>query len=361
MNLKPLYISTIVLTILASITYFVKSADSSHAADSRVGQTISADTSLRGVAKIAIQADMQSLTFEYSTDTNNWLLQESYNLPADMSRIGSTITKITDSRLERVASSNPDRIAEFGFNGNAITLSDASDNTVIALELGRETDTGKQLVKFAGEDIAFLINDQIALDSNAIAWLDKTLVKYEQDDVLAATITLLDNSSLNVTRTASTEDWQTTQQLPEGKELDQSALSSAINKFASSSFTDLAETTDEAVTAAQESSIQINLTFADESTLNLTIGQRPEVKVTKEVETLNEDGETVTEIQEEVETPSGPAYLFASSSNTENPINGYMKKAAFEIATYQFTSLPKTLDELLKDIPEPAVEAEASE
>ena len=66
---------------------------------------------------------------------------------------------------------------------------------------------------------------------------------------------------------------------------------------------------------------------------------------------FNENGEKTSSMEEQVETPAGPVYLFITSAKETDPINRYMDLAAFEIAEYHFTSLPSGLDDLLKDAP----------
>ena len=83
------------------------------------------------------------------------------------------------------------------------------------------------------------------------------------------------------------------------------------------------------------------------------------MKIEKEVEKEDENGEKTTEMEEEVVTPEGPVYFFISSSDAGDPVNEYMRRSAFEVSSYQFTSLPESLDDLISDAPEPVEEPPA--
>ena len=96
--------------------------------------------------------------------------------------------------------------------------------------------------------------------------------------------------------------------------------------------------------AAKENSHQFTLKLSNGDSYNYSIGRQPEVKIEKEVQKEGENGETTTEMEEEVVTPEGPVYYFITSSDGEDPVNAYMDRAAFEASSYQFTSLPDSLD-----------------
>jgi hypothetical protein len=61
-----------------------------------------------------------------------------------------------------------------------------------------------------------------------------------------------------------------------------------------------------------------------------------------------------------VETiPAGPVYAFITTSDPAAPINALMKKRAFQIYDWNFTSLPQKPDELFEPIPAPPKDAKA--
>ena len=179
----------------------------------------------------------------------------------------------------------------------------------------------------------------------------KKLVDFEADDVTA-----IEPRSRMATKSTSRgnadSDWESAT-LPEGKILNQSSIGQIASRLSDLTFTATAEIDDENVVAAKENSHKFTLKLNNGDSYEYSIGRQPEVKVEKEVQKEGENGETTTEVEEEVVTPEGPVYYFITSSNSEDPVNAYMDRAAFEASSYQFTSLPDTLDKLLSDAPDP--------
>lgn len=359
MNLKNLYLSTAVLAVLAVITYFVKNSDSSVPQDPRVGTAIVTNDALDSVATLEMISGTESMTFNF--EDGQWYLLEQYNLPAESRQVTDLISKLKETKLERVASTNQKRIADFGFGIDYINLLDDQGQNVLSLDLGRETDSGKQLVRFGDEQVAFIADDTFTVNADPVSWLDKTLVDVESDSIRSASITLLDGETLEVGRETADAEWTTSNELPEGKQLDQSAIDRTLNRATTVRFNKLATLDAPEVTAAAANSYSISYSLEDGTEYSLNIGRRAEVRVEKEVESTNEEGETVTEMEEEVETPAGPVYVKIESSKENDPLNEYMSQTAFATNGTIFTSAPESLDSLLADIPAEEPEEESEE
>ncbi|MBK1877377.1 DUF4340 domain-containing protein [Pelagicoccus mobilis] len=352
MNLNKLYISTAALAVAAGITYFINNADNSQKEDPRVGTSIISNEDLDKVSTLEMISGNESLTFQYDSTVSAWLLQEKYALPADSQKVTDLVTQLKEAKLERVASRNPKRIADFGFEVDYINLIDDSDKSVLSLDLGRETESGKQLVRFADEEVAFISSESFSVDGDPVSWLEKELLSVERDEIRSANFKLENGDTLAVTRESDEADWTSVDTLPEGKQLDQGAITRALNRLVSIRFTNLADLTDPDYVAAKSHSYTIDYTLADGTTYTVLAGQRPEVRVEKEVETTNDAGETVTEMQEEVETDAGSVFVVLSSSKSDDPINEYMSRTAFTASSTLYTAAPESLDTLLADIPE---------
>ncbi|MDQ8205167.1 DUF4340 domain-containing protein [Pelagicoccus sp. SDUM812003] len=357
MNLKKLSLSTCVLAILAIVTYFVKNGDTSMPEDPRIGQGLVDLDTLPKTKSIEIKADDNQFELVMSSKESSWIMPDLHSLPVNMDTLGRFVTRLTDARLERIASRKPERIAELGFGSKSVAFKDENGSVLVSVKLGRETDTGKQIVKYGDEDLAFIADDQFSLNSDPLSWLDKSLLTIDRDAIRSARIELPNGESLSVARDSAEADWTTDDSLPEGKRLDQGAITRALNRFANVSFTQLAELDSDVVSDAAANSASFEITMDDEKSYSISIGRRPEVKTTKEVETENENGETVTETQEEVETPAGPVIIKIESSDGSDPINEYMDETAFEVASYLFSNVPQSLDSLLEDEPETEVDA----
>ena len=356
MNLKNLYISAGVLAVLAIITSFLNSSNSSPLLDERVGSSLVDASLLRTAAKAIVASNDQTLTIRNDSEAKQWVLEEKHDLPISYDRISQLASSITEAKLQRFVSENPDRIATYGFDtGSSIRFIDGEGKDIVAIDLGNETENGRQFIRYQGEAKAFLANATFNINSSADSWLEKSLVDLEADEITAIEATLQYGETLSVTRENESSDWQS-DALPEGKILNQSSIGQIASRLAGLSFTATADKDSDSVEAAKENSHSFNLTLKDGRSYRYTIGRQPEVSIEKPVEKEGENGETTTEMESEVVLPEGPVYFFIAAADSNDPVNGYMEKSAFEASSYQYTSLPDSLDTLLADAPEPVEE-----
>lgn len=360
MNIKNLYISAGILAVLAIITSFLNRSNNAPLLDERVGSSIVDAASLRDTAKIIVNSDGTEITLVNDPDQKIWILEEKHSLPTSYTRISQLARNVSDAKLQRLVSENPERIATLGFDGgDSVRFVDKMGNDIVAFDLGKETDNGRQFLRYKGEKKAFLVNTTFYIDSSLDSWLEKKLVSFEANEVTGITAILQNGDKLTVTRDNADTDWNTENSLPEKKILNQSSIGQIASRFAGLSFTATADKDDPNVIAAREHSHTFEIRLRDGKSYQYMIGRQPEVKIEREVEKEGDNGEKSTETEEEVITPEGPVYFFVSSSDENDPVNEYMKRSGFEVSAYQFTSLPNSLDALLTDAPEPVEETPA--
>ncbi len=353
MNLKNLYISAGILAILAVITSFLKTTDSAPLQDEREKGPLVDESKLAEAFQVRVTGSDGVVTIEKNDADSNWIVKERHDMPVSYSKLSSQVTSVVDASVQRLVTTNPERIESLGFDSKeSISFLDKDGNSIMSIDLGRQTDNGRQFFRYQGEEKAFLASSTFRIDDDADSWLAKKLVEVAQDDIRSIKATLENGETIELNREDKDSDW-TSETALEGKVVDDAAVDRAANRFSNMTFTKTAAKDDELVVAAKENSKSFLLGLADGKTLNFTIGQRPEVKVMKEVEVEGDDGEKKMEMQEEVETEAGPVYIFIESSEAEDHVNEYMAKAAFEVGSYQYTSLPESIATLFKDAPEP--------
>ena len=358
MNLKNLYISAGVLAILAIITSYLSSSNNAPLLDERVGSTLVDEALLRNAAKAIVNDDDKTLTLIADSANNRWTLEEKHNLPVSYSRISQLAQSITEAKLQRLVSENPDRIAELGFDtGTAIRFLDSDGNDIVSLELGKETDNQRQFLRYQGEEKAFLANTTFNIDSSPDSWLEKALVSFEAGDVVGIEARFQYGDEISVTRENAEAEWKS-EGLPKGKILNQSSVEQIASRLAGLTFSATANNDDDNVSAARENSHSFSLELEDGRNYSYTIGRQPEISIEKQVEKTGDDGEATTETESEIVTPEGPVYFFIAAADSSDPVNGYMEKSAFEASSYQYTSLPTSTDALFSDSPEPVEETQ---
>lgn len=361
MNLRNLYLSAGVLAVLAILTNFFKNKDAAYDEDPRIGTPIVLEASLRDTHSVTLKSDGETITIRRNETSGKWLLDQLYDMPVNMSSLSRLIGPLSNATILRLVTSKQERLDSLGFDrSESLEILDGNQQAVLSIALGKTTDDGRQFIRFADEDKAYLVSESIFLDSDANSWLDKQLVTFDAAQLRSIALDFEDGQQVTLQRENADATW-TSPDLPTGKQPQATSLSSLINRLASISFTKTAALDDTQVKAAREHSRKLELKLDNGTLYSIAIGRQPEVKVSKEVETENADGETITETKEEVETPAGPVYLFATVSDAEHPLNQYMAKAAFEISSYTFTSLPETLDDLLEDAPVEDTETDTAE
>ena len=362
MTLKKLYISTGILAVLAVITSLLNRPDSEPKRDPRVGESIVSAEILREANQIEFSSGNKSVTFVNQPDNKKWVVEERINMPADFSRLSRQIGHFLDGKLQKLVSTNPERISTFGFeSGDKVRFLDSSNGVIAELELGKEADGGRQFLRFSGEDKAFLITNSISLSVDPDSWLKKKLVEIPTNEVASIDIKLSGGEAFSADRDPEDDKSWLSESVPDGKELDGSAIDRLVARLTGLNFTSTTSSDAEEVAEAKNNSHSFVLSTKSGNAYTFALGRRPEIKVEKEVESMDEEGNAITEIEEVVEQEKGPTYLFIESSNPDDPINGYMASLAFEVAEYQFTNLPSTTDDLLQDAPEPKPEGAVEE
>ena len=104
------------------------------------------------------------------------------------------------------------------------------------------------------------------------------------------------------------------------------------------------------------------LTTFDGTTTTIAVGRKPEEKRPKKPDATPltsaatpppkpEDGSPAPPAKDEAlfdTIPAGPVYVFVTSSDEKAPVNALMKKRAFQVEDYVFTSLPEKPDDVFE-------------
>jgi len=358
MNLKHLYLLTAATALLALVAYFAKNADRSPDLDPRVGQSVLLDIERSEIAEVILDFDGEQITLRRrgQGESESWGVSELYDLPANTSKLKAMVDRLRDAVIERAATSRAERIATLGFGSETFTLRDSDGETMLQVQLGRVTDQNKQLLLFQDGETAFVASDSLGQDSILTNWLGR-LLDLDRDNILAATFPFPEGSSLSIQRKSALDDWSTQDALPEGMELDQGAIIRALNRLTSISADEILAPDDPQIQAAAAYQREVAMTLDDGTHYSIQLSQTPELRVSKQVESVNDEGETVTEEEEQVETPASPTFIKIFSSDPNHPLNEGSNRAGIAAGEHIYSSLPKALDELLTEV-EPAAEAE---
>jgi hypothetical protein len=375
MKLKTLLIVILALAVLAGGAYLLKRpGGTSASADNRVGEPLVAPALVERAARIDLSENGQTVRLRQSSP-GAWINESYHDFPADFSKLSSLVGSLTSAKVERLVTQNPDRIARLEFKDTRVALADAADKPLVTLTLGKNADGGGRFVKFDDITKAYLSRVSVWLDATARNWTDTTLLTFSQDDIAGVTLTFPSGEPLTLTRTDKAAAF-TTASTPAGQQVKASAVTSLLSNLASLRFTETnAPDAPEAI-GAREHARTITLKTFDGKTHTVSIGRQPERVVVKPdatkpdpalPSTLAAEAAKPAPLATEPEktgpaavvgpltdkVPAGPVFAFLTHSDASAPIHTLMKKRAFQVGEFIFTSLPADRASLFEPVPTP--------
>ena len=389
MRLKTLTICVAVLAVLSAVVYFAQRPGPAPSKDPRVGQPLADRTVVEKAAKLTVSDQGKTVTLTRNAD-GTWTDISYFDLPADFSKLSGFVGNLTEAKVDRFVTANPERLGRLDFKDTKIELLDSANKPLWQITLGKNSDVGGgRFIKFDDEKKAYLASLNAWIDTDAKSWANAELIALKPDDIAkveigfpaaAATTTepkmpATPATTIVVSRAKKDAPW-TADKTPANQKLKDDKISSVLSSLGSIRFTDTSDLTDPNVAAAKAHEREFKVTTFDGKTYTIAMGRKPEEKKLKpptdgktgpaalgKVEDLakaekSANGEKKTAetkpVAPEFETiPAGPVYVFISSSDANAPVNAMMKKRAYQIGDYVFTGLPQKPDELFEAAPPP--------
>ena len=414
MKLKTLALSVAVLLVLAVVAYFLQRPPAAAAMDARIGQPVFAAKSLEKTTRLRITDQGKTVLLAKQSD-GKWIDSSYYDLPADFSKLSRFIDDLANAKIQRLVTRSPERLARLDFKDTSIALLDSAGQALWAITLGKNAEGGGRFVKFDDEQKGYLANLSLFLDADAKNWADSLLVDLKPDDITGIEIGFETGEAVAASRARKEDAW-TAAKAPAGQRIKGDRITALLSSFGSLRFQDTADLTDAKVETARQHSRTVRLTTFDHKSITLKLGRKPEEKLEtgeRKPDTGKKDSATETggskpeagsqlaapkrageggepkaaslgstqnpepnlstAASAKVETlnpepaaapasqPPGPVYAFIASSDSAAPVNALMKKRAFQIYDWNFTSLPQKSDELYEPVPAPPPEEKKPE
>jgi hypothetical protein len=388
MKLQTLALTIAALVVLSALAFFVQRPPKPAGLDARTGQPVFDTKVLEKTARMRLTDQGRTVVLAKSPD-GKWAVSSYYDLPADVAKLGRFLDDLSNARIQRLVTRTPERLVRLEFKDTSIALLDAADQAIWKLTLGKDAEGGGRFVRFDDEQEGYLANLSAFLDSEAKNWVDSLLVSLKSDDLSGLEITFAGGDSVVATR-AKKEDAWTAEKAPAGQRIKSDRITSLLSSFASLRFQDTSDLTDAKAEAARKNSRMVRFTTFDRKTITVQLGRKPEEKIVKPAASGKTEGskESAPAIESKlvgtepaaspgatsepnaahaepaaapplakleeakVETiPAGPVYVFITDSDAAAPVNALMKKRAFQILDWSFTSLPQKPDEMFESTP----------
>jgi len=392
MKLKTLLLTIAALAVASAIVHFANRPTQPVSTDPRIGTPLVDRAMLEKAATLRFADQGKTVQFAKQAD-GSWHVVSYFDFPADYAKLTQFVGELRNAKIERLVSSNPERIARYEFKDTGFALLDGAGKELTAVTFGKNAEGGGRLVRFGNEPKAYLSRLSAYFDTEPRNWADAQLVNLKNDDVAQVEIGFADAPAL-VARRAKKEESFVAEKAPEGQRLKADKITSLLSSLSSLRFTDTNATDDANAVAARQHVRTFKLTTFDGKTLTVALGRKPEQKIIKTPEpakepqkngpaallakadekpkseaapgSANPEPETpnlkpdvaasgpAKALEPVTETiPAGPVFAFVTSADGKAPIDALMQKRAFQIYEYAFTGLPQKPDELFEAIPPP--------
>jgi len=387
MKLKTLIVCVVLLAVISAAVYIARRPAPAHRQDARIGQPLLDRSVAEQAAKLKLSDQGKTVILTRLSD-GTWQDTSYYDLPADFSKLSTFVGNLTDAKIDRLVTSNPERISRLEFKDTKIELLNAAGKALFSVTLGKNAETGGgRFIRFDDEQKAYLATLNAWMDTDAKSWAKAELLDVKPDDVAkvevgfagegASTAKQSTAHDLVFSRAKKDEAW-TCDQTPAHEKVKAERITSTLSSLGSLRFTDTNDPADANVAAAKAHERVFKITTFEGKTYTIAVGRKPEEKKLKapapttdgksgpaslgkmadlaKADVNKKDGEKKAEkpLAPEFETiPAGPVFAFITSSDTSAPINAMMQKRAFQVAEYVFTGLPQKRDELFEPAPNP--------
>ena len=142
---------------------------------------------------------------------STWRVASYHDMPADFAKLSTFVNNLTDAKLQRLVTSNPERIARLEFKDTKIELLDDSGKELWSATLGKSAETGGRFVRFGSEPKAYLANLQAYLDAEPKNWANSALLSLKPEDIAKIEMSFPGDDPVTVTRAKKDDAWTSPQ------------------------------------------------------------------------------------------------------------------------------------------------------
>lgn len=366
MKLKTLIVSVLVLAVLSVVAYFARRPAAPPSADARIGQPLVERTAIDQAQRLKLSDGGKTVELVRQTD-GTWRVASYFDLPADFGKLSGFVGSLTDAKVQRLVTSNAERIGRLEFKDTRIELLDGAGKAVFTLNLGKNAEVGGgRYVRYGDEAKAYLANFSAWLDSEAKNWANSELINLKADDVAKIEVSFPEGDAVTLNRAKKEDPW-TADRTPTGQHVKADRVSTLLGSVGAIRFSDTTAPEDANAAAAKANQRTFKLTTFDQKTYTIALGRKPEEKKLKPPAADAKTGPaalgSVADLAKkddakkaddkplapEFETiPAGPVFVFIAAGESSAPVNAAMQKRAYQIADYVFTGLPQKAEELFE-------------
>lgn len=379
MKLKTIIVTVLVLAALSAVAYLARRPEAPVSADTRVQQPLLEGSKAEKAAKVRFSDAGKQIELTRQGD-GSWRVTSYHDLPADFGKLSGFIASLTEAKIQRLVTTNADRISRLEFKDTRIEVLDGAGQAVFKVTLGKTPETGGgRFVRFGDEQKAYLASLNAWLDTEGKNWANAELLSLKADDIAKVEIPFAEGGPITVSRTKKEDPWKA-DKTPVGQQVKADKVSALLGSLGTVRFSDTTAPDDATVAPAKANLRTFKVTTFDNKSVSIALGRKPEEKKLKPMTPATDgksgpaalgslaelgkkderkdptqpgsDKKDDKPLAPEFETiPAGPVFAFISHSEATAPVNALMQKRAYQISEYTFTGLPQKAEELFEAAP----------
>src|SRR5450432_147257 len=207
MKLKSIVSAIAVLAVLSAGVWFAQRPSAPPAADARVGQPLANAAVLAGAKQFRLSDQGKTVALARLPD-GSWIVTSYHDLPADFTKLARFTDELSTAKVQRLVTSNPDRIARLEFKDSQIMFLDEAGKEVWAATLGKNADSGGgRFGRFGAEAKAYLTSFSGWLDADAKNWANAELINLKAETIARIKIPLEGGEAVTVARAKKDDPW----------------------------------------------------------------------------------------------------------------------------------------------------------
>ena len=367
MKTKHLIFLIIILAVVAILSVRLNKLPTAYdSVDHLIGEGLIDIDILRVTKSIQIDTANEDSINLKAGSRNSWFISSFNNFPVDFSKLTALSKDLTDIKVLRNVSADPDVLSRLELGLNKITLRDSEDKILQMLDLGKESQKGGQYVKKSDSEEAYLLERSLSLQNDPNDWIDTSVLDMDIGLVQSFSIPSWqeDQPPLEFIRVEGQNNFNSSY-LPEGKTLVDTAVNAFLEELLTISFDEIAKQTDSAVIEAMAYRKDFTLQLVSGENLTISVARRPEKKELKQndpVASIPDDKEELpTESigvenkdkqqssEPEYETiPAGDVYLVYQIKDSKSPWKSVTETFAFTISSSDLKALKPNFSTLFE-------------
>ena len=193
------------------------------------------DAHINDVTEIRIITAGNEPAVTLTRGERGWSVTERFSYPTDAGKLRKSLLNLAEARLMEERTSNPDLYSRLGVEdietqgaqGISIEIDGLADPVAIILGT-TDSDRDATNIRRVGDNVSWLANRNLQIDTDPVLWLDKKLLEVAGDRVQQVTIRRSDGPDVTIHKVAPGRGDFVVDMIPEGRALKFDAVGNAI-------------------------------------------------------------------------------------------------------------------------------------